>query len=114
MATEKSFSLAAHKRPISQPTDAKTARRIRLINRIQRQIEIVEATKRGQSLEPDQRRIRKWWWQDGPHYFVSIYYTKQPLEIAKGKFSAQCRSRPSVWCRSAVAKPLASALPIAL
>lgn len=96
MAIEKSFSFAAQKRPIRAPTDAKTARRVRLITRIQRQIDILEMTKRGEVLQPDQRRIQRWWWQDGPHYFVSVYYTRQPLEIAKGKWSAQCANLDAV------------------
>ena len=96
MAQEKSFSLATQKRSIHQPTDAKSGRRIRLINRIDRQIELVEATKKGEPPRADQRRIQKWWWQDGPNYFCSIYYTRQAVEIAKGKWSAQCQSLDGV------------------
>jgi hypothetical protein len=96
MASEKSFSLATQKRPIHTPADAKTARRARLIARIQRQLELLEIVKRGEPLRADQRRTQKWWWQDGPNYFVSIYYTKQPLEIAKGKWSAQCTNLDGV------------------
>lgn len=90
MATEKSFYLVNAKRPARTPADAKTARRNRLIGRISQQIAFVECAKRGEAQSSQQRRLAKWYWQEGGQYFVSVYYTRQPLEIAKGKFSAQC------------------------
>ena len=90
MATEKSFSLVNTKRPARTPADTKTARRNRLIGRLSQQIEFAEAAKRGEVAPRQQRRLAKWYWQEGGQYFVSVYYTRQPLEIGKGKFSAQC------------------------
>ena len=96
MATDKSFSLVSSKRPAYAPLDAKAARRTRLLGRLSRQLELLEITKRGELVPRHQRRLAKWWWLENGHYFVSVYYTRQPLELGKGKFAAQCTNLDAV------------------
>ena len=89
MALDKALTLVQNKRQ-NAPKDPIVARRLRLINRIKNQIDLCERDLR---LEPTQRIVRrlvKWWWQEGPNWFLSIQYCRRPLELAKGKWSIQC------------------------
>lgn len=89
MALDKALVLTATRREFRK-NDVTTARRARLFSRISRQIELVNAEISGQPSTRADRRLTHWWWQDDGKWYVQIQYCRQPLELAKGKFSIQC------------------------
>ena len=88
MSLEKALNLSAAKKP--QITDQKDARRSRLMRRIEDQITIVEAVKRGEEPSKPYRRRSRWFWSEGGEYFVYLQYARHALELAKGRFSVKC------------------------
>lgn len=90
MPIDKSLDLVSTKRPIQSNKDPIVARRTRLLARIGQQIEIVDAVVEGKPIRRDQRRLAKWWWQEGDRFLVAVYHARQPIELAKGKWAIQC------------------------
>lgn len=88
MSLEKELSLTAHKRPAV--TDRTVLRRSRVIDAINDQVEVIRAMTGGESVAKPPRSKMKWWWSDGSRYYCAVYYARNPLELAKGKYSAQC------------------------
>ena len=88
VSLDKILSLVVAKRPAV--TDRTVIRRTGLIKRIGEQIEVLESTVANQPVPKLPKSTMKWWWQDGARYYVAIYYARCPLELAKGKYSAQC------------------------
>ena len=89
MSIDKVLALVSAQKP--NLIDKKTARRTRLISRIHTQIRIIEKHKAGEMISRDERRLPKWWWSDGGNYLVSIFYTRKPIELAKGKWAVQAK-----------------------
>lgn len=94
MALDKQLQLGSNKKP--HQIDRKLLRRIRLITRIDTQIKTLEAMKNREDITRELRRIPKWWWREGQTFFASLYYTRKPIELQKGKFSIQCQDVESV------------------
>ncbi len=90
MSLDKSLSLVSATKPAL--VDRKLARRSRMTSRIQTQIEILEKVKAGEAVTREQRRLPKWWWMENGTYFVSIFYTRKPIELAKGKWAIHCKN----------------------
>lgn len=90
MSIDKSLSLVSSTKPAL--VDRKLSRRSRLSARIQTQIEILEKVKSGEVITREQRRLPKWWWMENGTYFVSIFYARKPIELAKGKWSIHCKN----------------------
>jgi hypothetical protein len=90
MSLDKSLSLVSATKPAL--VDRKLSRRSRMASRIQTQIEILEKVKTGEVITREQRRLPKWWWTENGTYFLSIFYTRKPLELAKGKWSIHCKN----------------------
>lgn len=90
MSLDKSLSLVSATKPTF--VDRKLSRRSRMTNRIQTQIEILEKVKIGEMISREQRRLPKWWWMENGTYFVSIFYTRKPIELAKGKWAIHCKN----------------------
>jgi hypothetical protein len=90
MSLDKSLSLVSATKPAL--VDRKLSRRSRMASRIQTQINILEKVKSGESITREERRLPKWWWMENGTYFVSILYTRKPLELAKGKWSIHCKN----------------------
>lgn len=87
MNLEKTLNLTATTKP--QVVDIKTARRLRLTRRIEDQIGIVQRVMSGEDPSKPHRRLSRWWWTENGQYFVFLQYARHPLELAKGKYSAQ-------------------------
>lgn len=90
MSLDKSLSLVSATKPTL--VDRKLSRRSRMTTRIQTQIEILEKVKTGEAISREQRRLPKWWWMENGTYFVSIFYTRKPIELARGKWSIHCKN----------------------
>ena len=90
MSLDKSLSLVSATKPTF--VDRKLSRRSRMTTRIQTQIEILEKVKTGEVISREQRRLPKWWWMENGTYFVSIFYTRKPIELAKGKWAIHCKN----------------------
>ncbi len=90
MSLDKSLSLVSATKPAL--VDRKLSRRSRMASRIQTQINILEKVKSGESITREERRLPKWWWTENGTYFLSIFYTRKPLELAKGKWSIHCKN----------------------
>ncbi len=90
MSLDKSLSLVSATKPTF--VDRKLSRRTRMTTRIQTQIEILEKVKTGETISREQRRLPKWWWMENGTYFVSIFYTRKPIELAKGKWAIHCKN----------------------
>jgi hypothetical protein len=90
MSLDKSLSLVSATKPTF--VDRKLSRRSRMTTRIQTQIEILEKVKTGEAISREQRRLPKWWWMENGTYFVSIFYTRKPIELAKGKWAIHCKN----------------------
>ena len=88
MSLDKTLNLSAAKKP--QIVDQKDARRVRLMKRIEDQITIVEAVKRGEEPSKPYRRRSRWFWAEGGEYYVYLQYARHALELAKGRFSVKC------------------------
>ena len=88
MSLDKTLPLVSAQRP--RILDRKHIRRDRLIIRIQAQITILENMLTGEPISREQRRLPKWWWTEGNSYLVSLFYTRKPIELAKGKWAVQC------------------------
>ena len=101
MSLDKTLSLSSAKRP--QTVD----RRSRVVERINEQIAIVNAMVAGEPVSRAPKSRMKWWWSDGSRYFAACYYARNPLELAKGKFSVQCVDLASVaHALTAIAKAI--------
>jgi hypothetical protein len=90
MSLDKSLSLVSATKPSF--VDRKLSRRSRMTSRIQTQIDILEKVKSGDSITREERRLPKWWWMENGTYFLSIFYTRKPLELSKGKWSIHCKN----------------------
>lgn len=90
MSLDKSLSLVSATKPTF--VDRKLSRRSRMTSRIQTQIDILEKVKTGEVISREQRRLPKWWWMENGTYFVSIFYTRKPIELAKGKWAIHCKN----------------------
>jgi hypothetical protein len=90
MSLDKSLSLVSATKPAL--VDRKLSRRSRMASRIQTQINILEKVKNGEAVTREERRLPKWWWMENGTYFLSIFYTRKPLELAKGKWSIHCKN----------------------
>ena len=88
MSLDKSLSLVPAQKP--RILDRKHIRRDRLTTRVRAQITILEKMQASEPISREQRRLPKWWWSDNGAYFVSLFYTRKPLELAKGKWAVQC------------------------
>ncbi len=85
MNLEKSLNLVPVKKP-SQKNPI-VVRREKLIRSINRQIELIDRSKKGE------KTSRQWFWNDEDgNMYVHIKYGKHVLELGKGKFSIQCSS----------------------
>jgi hypothetical protein len=94
MSLDKSLSLVSATKPTI--VDRKLSRRSRMASRIHTQIEILEKVKSGEAITREERRLPKWWWMENGTYFLSIFYTRKPLELAKGKWSIHCKNIDSI------------------
>ena len=90
MSLDKSLSLVSATKPAL--VDRKLSRRSRMTSRIQTQIQILEKVKTGEAVTREERRLPKWWWMENGTYFVSIFYTRKPIELAKGKWAIHCKN----------------------
>lgn len=88
MALAKSLVLAANQK--APPATGTFSRRNRFVERIQQQIDLALKFERGERPSRSDRRSRRWWWQEGQSFFLAVQYARQPLELAKGKWSIQC------------------------
>ena len=93
MALDKTLSLSPAKRP--QNADRVVVRRARLVERINEQVAAIRAIAAGETSMKPPKSTMKWWWSDGSRYYVAAYYARNPLELAKGKFSALCVDLPA-------------------
>jgi len=94
VSLDKLLSLVQAKRPAI--TDRTVIRRNGLVRRIGEQIDVLENIIANQPIPKLPKSTMKWWWQDGARYYVAVYYARVPLELAKGKYSAQCVDLPAV------------------
>lgn len=94
VSLDKLLSLVQTKRPAI--TDRTVIRRNGLVKRIAEQIDVLENIIAYQPIPKLPKSTMKWWWQDGARYYVAVYYARCPLELAKGKYSAQCVDLPAV------------------
>ena len=94
VSLDKLLSLVGTKRPAI--TDRIVIRRNGLVKRIGEQIDVLENIISYQPVAKLPKSTMKWWWQDGARYYVAVYYARAPLELAKGKYSAQCVDLPAV------------------
>ena len=94
VSLDKVLSLVGTKRPAI--TDRIVIRRNGLVKRIGEQIDVLENIIAYQPVAKLPKSTMKWWWQDGARYYVAVYYARAPLELAKGKYSAQCVDLPAV------------------
>ena len=94
VSLDKLLSLVGTKRPAI--TDRIVIRRNGLVKRIGEQIDVLENAIAYQPVSKLTKSKMKWWWQDGARYYVAVYYARVPLELAKGKYSAQCVDLPEV------------------
>ena len=94
VSLDKLLSLVGTKRPAI--TDRIVIRRNGLVKRIGEQIDVLENIIAYQPVAKLPKSTMKWWWQDGARYYVAVYYARAPLELAKGKYSAQCVDLPAV------------------
>jgi len=91
---DKLLSLVQTKRPTL--TDRTLIRRLGLIKRIGEQIDLLEKIASYQQIQKPPKSKMKWWWEEGSKFYVSVYYARNPLELSKGKYAAQCVDLPSV------------------
>jgi len=94
MSIDKVLSLVSTQKP--NLIDKKSARRARLISRIHTQIRILEKHKAGEPISREERRLPKWWWSENGTYFVSVFYTRKPIELGKGKWAVQSKDLDGV------------------
>ncbi len=81
MSLDKSLSLVYATKPAL--VDRKIARSFRMNSSIQMQIEILEKAKAGYAGTWEKRRLPKWYLMENGTYFVSIVYTRKPIELIK-------------------------------
>jgi hypothetical protein len=97
MANLKSLNLVSTVKPSSK--NIVVIRRQRLVTAIGRQISLLNVMDGSpdSAVESSGRKTPPWYWMDEQgNYFVSIKYGKKPIEIAKGKFSIQCKSHDDI------------------
>jgi len=88
MSLEKTLNLSATKKPII--IDQADARRRRLMKRIDNQLTILDAVQKGEIPAKPYKRLSRWWWSQEGKYYVFLQYARHPIELSKGKYSAQC------------------------
>jgi hypothetical protein len=94
MSLEKTLNLSNAKKP--QITDQAEARRRRLIHRIDDQLIILDAVRKGELPTKPYKRLSRWWWSQDGKFFVFLRYARHPIELSKGKYSAECQSLEAV------------------
>jgi hypothetical protein len=94
MSLDKSLNLSNAKKP--QIVDQADARRRRLIKRIENQLVILEAVKNGEEPSKTYKRISRWWWTQEGKFYAYIQYARNPIELAKGKYSVECQNLEAV------------------
>jgi hypothetical protein len=94
MSLEKTLNLSNAKKP--QITDQAEARRRRLMHRIDDQLIILDAVRKGELPTKPYKRLSRWWWSQDGKFFVFLRYARHPIELSKGKYSAECQSLDAV------------------
>jgi len=94
MSIDKTLNLSTAKKP--QIVDQADARRRRLMRRIENQLVILQAVKNGDLPAKPYKRLSRWWWSQDGKYYVFLQYARHPVELAKGKFSAECQNLDAV------------------
>jgi hypothetical protein len=94
MSLDKSLNLSNAKKP--QIVDQADARRKRLMKRIENQLIILMAVKNGEEPSKPYKRLARWWWSQEGKFYVYLQYARNPVELAKGKFSVECENLESV------------------
>ena len=94
MSLEKTLNLSNAKKP--QITDQAEARRRRLMRRIDDQLIILDAVRKGELPTKPYKRLSRWWWSQDGKFFVFLRYARHPIELSKGKYSAECQSLEAV------------------
>ena len=94
MSLEKSLNLSNAKKP--QIVDQADARRRRLMRRIENQLVILDAVRKGELPTKPYKRLSRWWWTQDGKYYVFLQYARHPVELSKGKFSAECANLEAV------------------
>ena len=94
MSLEKTLNLSNAKKP--QITDQAGARRRRLMRRIDDQLIILDAVRKGELPTKPYKRLSRWWWSQDGKFFVFLRYARHPIELSKGKYSAECQSLDAV------------------
>jgi len=94
MSLEKTLNLSNAKKP--QITDQAEARRRRLMRRIDDQLNILDAVRKGELPTKPYKRLARWWWSQDGKFFVFLRYARHPIELSKGKYSAECQSLDAV------------------
>lgn len=94
MSLEKTLNLSNAKKP--QITDQAEARRRRLMHRIDDQLIILDAVRKGELPTKPYKRLSRWWWSQDGKFFVFLRYARHPIELSKGKYSAECQSLEAV------------------
>jgi hypothetical protein len=94
MSLEKTLNLSNAKKP--QITDQAEARRRRLMRRIDDQLIILDAVRKGELPTKPYKRLSRWWWSQDGKFFVFLRYARHPIELSKGKYSAECQSLDAV------------------
>ena len=94
MSIEKTLNLSNAKKP--QITDQAEARRRRLMHRIDDQLIILDAVRKGELPTKPYKRLSRWWWSQDGKFFVFLRYARHPIELSKGKYSAECQSLDAV------------------
>jgi hypothetical protein len=120
MSLEKTLSLVDVKRPAAG--NPIVTRRVRLVQQINEQLELVQETRSAPDRLPQAsidrrlheegagdvqraRRARPWWWSDPSGvFYVSLRYARRPVELAKGKTAVKCESLDAVANTLAVFK----------
>ena len=94
MSIDKTLTLSNAKKP--QIVDQADARRRRLMRRIDDQIVILQAVKNGDLPAKPYKRLSRWWWSQDGKFYVFLRYARHPIELSKGKFSAECQTLDAV------------------
>ena len=94
MSLDKTLNLSNAKKP--QIVDQADARRKRLMKRIENQLIILMAVKNGEEPSKPYKRLARWWWSQEGKFYVYLQYARNPVELAKGKFSVECENLESV------------------
>jgi len=94
ISLDKTLNLSTAQKP--QIVDQADARRKRLMKRIENQLIILEAVKNGEEPSKPYKRLSRWWWTQEGKFYVYLQYARNPVELAKGKFSVECENLEAV------------------